>query len=65
MHTFSLLAVLAPGITAQNLRCEYRVEPRGIDAGQPRLSWNLFGEQGWGASDKEAEIRCAPGRLTR
>ncbi len=48
MHTFLLLAVLAPGITAQNLRCEYRVEPRGIDAGQPRISWSLFWRAGMG-----------------
>jgi len=45
MHTFLLLALLAPGITPQNLRCEYRVEPRGIDAGLPRLSWTLAGAE--------------------
>ena len=52
MHTFLLLALLAPGITPQNLRCEYRVEPRGIDAGLPRLSWNL-------ASDERAQSQSA------
>ena len=45
MHTLLLLALLAPGITPQNLRCEYRVEPRGIDSGQPRLSWNLSSDE--------------------
>ena len=30
-------AVLAPA----NLRCEYRVDPEGIDVAQPRLSWTL------------------------
>jgi alpha-L-rhamnosidase len=27
------------GITAGNLRCEYRTEPLGIDIARPRLSW--------------------------
>ncbi len=42
MTALFLLALLAsPGITPANLRCEYRVDPRGIDAAQPRLSWTL------------------------
>jgi alpha-L-rhamnosidase len=42
MTALFLLALLAsPGVTPANLRCEYRVEPRGIDAVQPRLSWTL------------------------
>src|SRR5208337_1041362 len=42
MNTLLLLALLvAPGITPQNLRCEYRVEPRGVDVSSPRLSWTL------------------------
>ena len=46
MHTFLLLALLAaPGITAENLRCEYRAEPLGIDASAPRLSWTLAGDE--------------------
>jgi alpha-L-rhamnosidase len=28
-----------------NLRCEYRVNPLGIDSAQPRLSWNLNSSQ--------------------
>ena len=52
MHTLLLLALLAPGITPQNLRCEYRAEPLGIDASQPRLSWNL-------ASDERAQSQSA------
>jgi hypothetical protein len=42
MNTLLLLALLgAPGITPENLRCEYRVEPRGVDVSLPRLSWTL------------------------
>lgn len=34
---------LGPGkaLTAENLRCEYLVDPLGIDETQPRLSWTL------------------------
>ncbi|MBS1851554.1 MAG: glycoside hydrolase family 78 protein [Acidobacteria bacterium] len=31
----------AGGVRASNLRCEYRVDPLGIDIVQPRLSWIL------------------------
>jgi len=42
MSILLLLALLAaPGITPENPRCEYRVEPRGIDVRLPRLSWTL------------------------
>jgi hypothetical protein len=42
MKTLLLVALLgAPGITPENLRCEYRVEPRGVDVSSPRLSWTL------------------------
>ena len=29
----------AAELTAGHLRCEYRVDPLGIDAARPRLSW--------------------------
>jgi len=28
-------------LTVKNLRCEYKVDPRGIDVQKPRLSWQL------------------------
>ncbi|HXK09895.1 MAG TPA: family 78 glycoside hydrolase catalytic domain [Vicinamibacteria bacterium] len=31
----------APPPSVANLRCEYKVDPLGIDAAQPRLSWQL------------------------
>lgn len=37
----ALHAVEAPGIDVEDLRCEYREEPLGIDAAKPRLSWIL------------------------
>ena len=35
------LAYAAAGIQPQQLRCEYRVNPMGIDVTEPRLSWVL------------------------
>ncbi len=40
----SILAALAPGadeISVLEPRCEYRINPLGIDTPQPRLSWKL------------------------
>jgi len=39
----ALLAVFscAAGVTVQELRCEYRANPLGIDVRAPRLSWQL------------------------
>ncbi len=35
----AMAASAADGLTAARLRCEYRVDPRGIDEAAPRLSW--------------------------
>ena len=35
------LRVPGPGLSPAELRCEYRVNPLGIDVPQPRLSWIL------------------------
>jgi alpha-L-rhamnosidase len=32
---------LAEGLTVSRLRCEYRVDPLGIDESQPRLTWQV------------------------
>jgi len=42
--TFSFAAA-ASAITPQYLRCEYRVNPLGIDETRPRLSWTLVSDQ--------------------
>ncbi len=39
------LAATASAITPQQLRCEYRVNPLGIDEPKPRLSWTLASDQ--------------------
>jgi len=39
------LAATASAITPQQLRCEYRVNPLGIDETRPRLSWTLASDQ--------------------
>ncbi|MCH7226480.1 family 78 glycoside hydrolase catalytic domain [Haloferula sp. A504] len=37
----SLLASIAQAITVTDLRCEYLVDPLGIDTPEPRLSWRI------------------------
>ena len=39
------LRIAAEGLAATNLRCEYLVNPLGIDETKPRLSWEVFSEQ--------------------
>ncbi len=39
--SLSLHAVFAQATTVANLRCEYKHEPLGVDALQPKLSWEL------------------------
>ena len=38
-------AAAAPESELTNLRCEYRIDPRGIDVAQPRLSWLITSPQ--------------------
>jgi alpha-L-rhamnosidase len=53
MATLFLLALMvSSGITPANLHCEYRVDPYGIDAARPRLSWTL-------ESAERAELQTA------
>ena len=47
-----LAAGAAQAITPQQLRCEYRVNPLGIDETKPRLSWTL-------ASDRQNDRQSA------
>ena len=49
-HILTLGAILLAGIcsaavTTKNLRCEYLVDPLGIHAGSPRLSWVLAADE--------------------
>ena len=36
-----LAGLVSAGVTVDELRCEYAVNPVGIDTLQPRLSWTL------------------------
>ena len=38
-------AELAPALKVANPRCEYRVNPLGLDAAHPRLSWELASDR--------------------
>ncbi|MDR3329229.1 MAG: alpha-rhamnosidase, partial [Prevotellaceae bacterium] len=51
-------AFAADGIAVENLRCEYLVNPLGIDRAQPRLSWELSSGQS-GKSQKAYQILVA------
>src|ERR1700726_458022 len=43
--TLDCLVVAANPLTVVNLRCEYKTNPVGIDASQPRFSWELVNPQ--------------------
>jgi alpha-L-rhamnosidase len=47
-----LFAVSCPAITVENLDCEYRSNPLGVDVPQPALSWTL-------QSDRRGERQTA------
>jgi alpha-L-rhamnosidase len=57
----SLTAVAAP----VHLRCEYLVNPLGIDASSPHLSWQSDNtERNWKQSDYQILVASAPEKLT-
>ncbi len=41
LAALSSAAALAAPLAVHNLRCEYRVDPTGLDVREPRLSWTL------------------------
>ena len=41
LATFSPASAAESPATAEHLRCEYRVDPLGIDVVKPRLSWEM------------------------
>src|SRR5437870_3881274 len=45
-------------LTVKNLRCEYKVDPMGIDVRKPRLSWELVNPER-GVLETSYEIRVA------
>src|ERR1700745_3869851 len=54
-------AVNAPGdtqLTVKTLRCEYKVDPMGIDVRTPRLSWELVNPER-GVLETSYEIRVS------
>ena len=56
---FSLAAyAAAPALKVTNLRCEYKTNPLGIDAAQPRLLWQIVSPQR-GVRQSAYEIRAA------
>lgn len=49
-----------------DLRCEYLTEPRGIDAGEPRLSWRIeSGRRGAAQSAWQVIVASTPEKLAR
>jgi len=56
-----LLAVTAEGVSVTDLRCEYLVNPQGIDVVKPRLSWVLCSKTR-GQSQTGYQILVASGK---
>jgi len=40
-----LFEVIASAFSVQGLRCEYRINPTGVDVTEPRLSWILSSDE--------------------
>src|SRR5215469_13221111 len=57
-HVFATTAADTPSIQIVDLRCEYKVNPLGIDSPAPRLSWRLEGS-GRGIAQNAYQIRVA------
>ena len=58
LRAFSAAAVKAPTLQVVDLRCEYKVNPLGIDSPAPRLSWRLEGA-GRGIAQTAYQIHVA------
>src|SRR5262249_43407764 len=57
-HPFATTAADTPSIQVVDLRCEYKINPLGIDSSAPRLSWRLEGP-GRGIAQTAFQIRVA------
>ena len=51
-------SIAKPAVSVDNLKCEYKQNPVGIDVKNPRLSWQLFSENR-GTTQTAYEIRVA------
>jgi alpha-L-rhamnosidase len=62
----TLGALSASALEIRNPRCEYRVNPLGIDAAHPRLSWELSSDQrGMVQESYRILVASAPDLLNR
>ncbi len=62
----ALGALSASALEIRNPRCEYRVNPLGIDAAHPRLSWELSSDQrGMVQESYRILVASAPDLLNR
>ena len=53
-------------LSLKNLRCEYKVNPLGIDTLRPRLSWRILSsERGTVQTAYQLEVAESPDILTR
>ena len=60
----SLGAAQGAGLRVEGLKCEYGVEPLGLETPQPRLSWRLeAGERGQVQTAYQVLAALAPGKL--
>lgn len=56
----------ASALTVKNLRCEYKVDPLGIDVAKPRLSWELAStDRGVVQTDYEVRVAASESDLAK
>ena len=59
IHATASAADSRPPVSLTYLRCEYKVDPLGIDVRRPRLSWQLTAD-GRGVMQAAYQVRVAP-----
>ena len=63
---FTLTMAAGAALTPVNLRCDYAVDPLGVDSGNPRLFWQLAGhERGQQQSAYQVLVASSPKELAR
>ena len=54
------------GVKVERLRCEYLVNPLGVDVAEPRLSWNLqSGQRGQKQTSYRLLVASSPEKLKK
>src|SRR6476661_468823 len=66
LSSLALAAQKETSLAVTNLRCEYKVDPLGIDVRKPRLSWELVSaEKGVMQTSYEVRVAASEAELAR